>query len=80
MARTTRDLEALSKIADEYGAGYAERKLALLDRLAELPLPSARAVYRLHELLLLLRAYPRRRGRARAGPMQCSSDLQSART
>jgi hypothetical protein len=38
--------------------GSAARKIALLDALARVRLPSARAVLRLHEVLLFLRAFP----------------------
>ena len=52
------DLSTLEKIRSEFGAGLAERKLALLERLAKARLQSARAVHRLHEVLCFLRAYP----------------------
>lgn len=55
---TTRALAALERIKDHFGAGCAEAKLSLLDRLARADLASARAVRRLHELLCFLRAYP----------------------
>ncbi len=55
---TTRILSALERSKDHYGAGSAEAKLALLGRLERAELRSARAVWRLHELLCFLRAYP----------------------
>ena len=55
---TTRILGALEGSRDHYGAGCAEAKLALLGRLERAELRSARAVWRLHELLCFLRAYP----------------------
>ena len=55
---TTRILGALERSRDHYGAGCAEAKLALLGRLERAELRSARAVWRLHELLCFLRAYP----------------------
>ena len=58
MARSTTVLDELSGIAHEYGRGIAKRKAELLDLLADARLPSARSVHRLHEVLLLLRAYP----------------------
>lgn len=54
----TRILGALERSRDHYGAGCAEAKLALLRRLERAELRSARAVWRLHELLCFLRAYP----------------------
>ena len=55
---TTRVLGELERSRDHYGAGSAETKLALLVRLERAELRSARAVFRLHELLCFLRAYP----------------------
>ena len=55
---TTRILSALERSKDHYGAGSAEAKLALLGRLERAELRSARAVWRLHEVLCFLRAYP----------------------
>ena len=55
---TTRTLAALERSKDHYGAGSAEAKLALLVRLERAELRSARSVWRLHELLCFLRAYP----------------------
>ena len=55
---TIRTLSALERCKDQYGAGCAEAKLALLGRLARADLRSARAVWRLHEALCFLRAYP----------------------
>ncbi|MBE0620018.1 MAG: hypothetical protein IH605_05455 [Burkholderiales bacterium] len=55
---TTATLRALERLKDHYGAGSAEAKLALLRRLERADLRSARAVWRLHEVLCFLRAYP----------------------
>jgi hypothetical protein len=55
---TTVTLTALERAKDQYGAGSVDLKLALLRRLARADLRSARAVYRLHEVLCFLRAYP----------------------
>ena len=55
MSAPLRDLE---RICRQHGPGLAERKAALLDRLAPRRLPTARAVSRLHEVLCYLRAYP----------------------
>jgi len=55
---TTGTLRALERSKDQYGAGCAEAKLALLGRLERADLRSARAVRRLHEVLCFLRAYP----------------------
>ncbi len=55
---TTRTLAALERTKDHYGMGSAEAKLTLLRRLERTELRSARAVFRLHELLCFLRAYP----------------------
>jgi len=55
---TTRTLRALERVKDHYGAGSAEAKLALLGGLERAELRSARTVFRLHELLCFLRAYP----------------------
>jgi len=55
---TTGTLRALERCKDQYGAGAAGAKLALLRRLARADLRSALAVLRLHELLCFLRAYP----------------------
>ncbi len=55
MSAPLRDLERIHR---EYGPGLAQRKAALLDRLADEPLATARAVSRLHEVLCFLRAYP----------------------
>jgi hypothetical protein len=54
----TRTLTALERSKDHYGAGCAGAKLALLGRLERAELRSARAVWRLHEVLCFLRAYP----------------------
>jgi hypothetical protein len=56
MSSTT--LAALERCRLDFGAGSAQRKLALLERLAGTRLASARAVTRLHEALCFLRAYP----------------------
>ncbi len=55
---TSATLRALERLKDEYVAGSAEAKLALLRRLGRADLRSARSVWRLHELLCFLRAYP----------------------
>jgi hypothetical protein len=55
---TTRILGVLERSKDHYGTGSAEAKLALLRRLDRAELRSARAVWRLHEVLCFLRAYP----------------------
>jgi hypothetical protein len=55
---TTRILGALERFRDHYCPGSAEAKLALLQRLERTELRSARAVWRLHEVLCFLRAYP----------------------
>lgn len=49
-------LDELERIVAMSGRAIAQRKLTLLDSLGELK--SARAVSRLHELLLILRAFP----------------------
>jgi hypothetical protein len=55
---TTSALRALERCKDQFGPGCAETKLALLGRLARADLRSARAVWRLHEALCFLCAYP----------------------
>ena len=55
---TTRILSALERSKNHYAAGSAEAKRALLGRLDRIELRSARAVWRLHEVLCFLRAYP----------------------
>ena len=55
---TSRILGELERSRDHYGADSAEAKLALLCRLERAELRSARAVFRLHEVLCFLRAYP----------------------
>ena len=55
---STRTLAALERARDQYGAGRAREKLALLVGLERADLRSARSVQRLHELLCFLRAYP----------------------
>jgi hypothetical protein len=54
----TAALRELERIQGEFGAGVAERKLALLKQLERARLGSARAVHRYHEALCFLRAYP----------------------
>ena len=49
-------LGQLEQVKANYGEGCAEAKLALLDRIAESRLTSARAVLRLQEALCFLRA------------------------
>jgi hypothetical protein len=56
--RSTALLDELAAIAGRYGRGMPKKKAALLDGLVSEVLPTARKVSRLHELLLLLRAYP----------------------
>ena len=53
-----RALAALERAQRSYGEGCADAKLALLGCLAKTPLPTARALVRLHETLCFLRAYP----------------------
>ncbi|MBE0625698.1 MAG: hypothetical protein IH606_12895 [Burkholderiales bacterium] len=55
---TIATLKALERVKDRYEAGSADTKLALLRSLARADLRPARAVFRLHELLCFLRAYP----------------------
>ncbi len=55
---TTRNLALLEQAKDRYGAGCAEAKLTLMQRLEHATLRSARASARLHEVLCFLRAYP----------------------
>ncbi len=55
---TTATLAALERIKDNYGAGSSQAKLALLVRLDRAELRSSRSVFRLHEVLCFLRAYP----------------------
>jgi hypothetical protein len=58
MGKSMTSLAALERIKDQYASGSAESKLALLGRLERAGLRSARAVFRLHEALCFLRAYP----------------------
>jgi hypothetical protein len=51
-------LADLERIRAEFGPEWAERKHAALVRLSRVRLGSARAVARLHDLLIFLRAYP----------------------
>src|ERR1700741_6214 len=51
-------LAALERSRLEFGGAAAPAKLALLKRLAQTRLRSARAVLRLHEQLCFMRAYP----------------------
>jgi hypothetical protein len=51
-------LSAIEATKAEYAEGAAERKRALLDALADARLSSAREVFRFHEVLCFLRAYP----------------------
>lgn len=51
-------LAALEEMRNAYGPASGAQKRALLRRLARTRLASARDVLRLHEMLLLLRAYP----------------------
>ncbi len=51
-------LAELERIRAEFGPGWPEKKRSLLARLGRTRLGSARAVARLHDLLVFLRAYP----------------------
>jgi len=51
-------LKGLERLRTEFGAEAAGKKRDLLAALERSPLPSARAVARLHEILCLWRAYP----------------------
>jgi hypothetical protein len=51
-------LAALQRCRLDFGAGAAEKKLALLTQLANARLGSAGALMRLHEALCFMRAYP----------------------
>jgi len=51
-------LRGLQRLKAEYGPGRARPKLGLLTALERLALPRAREVFRLHETLCFLRAYP----------------------
>ena len=55
---TIATLRALERLKDRFGAGNAASKLALLQRLEGAELRSALTVFRLHEVLCFLRAYP----------------------
>ena len=55
---TTATLAALERLKDHYGAGSSASKLDLLARLERAQLRSSRSVFRLHEALCFLRAYP----------------------
>src|SRR5262245_46236705 len=57
-SRPMKSLRRLEKLHREYGNGRAGEKAALLLELERVRLPSARAVLRLHEILLFLRAFP----------------------
>ncbi|MFN0008849.1 MAG: hypothetical protein ACKVXR_13190 [Planctomycetota bacterium] len=52
----------LERLRAQFGGRSASDKLALLGRLADAPLGSAKALLRLHETLLFLRAFPDDRG------------------
>jgi hypothetical protein len=56
--KATRALPALERVKDDYRAGSAARKLALLRELDRARLRTAGQVERLHEALCFLRAYP----------------------
>ena len=58
MTPATRALAALARIKDDFRAGSAARKLALLRALDRARLPTPGQVERLHEALCFLRAYP----------------------
>ncbi len=51
-------LARLEAVQARFGGGAAARKLALLRKLDQAHLPTARSVLRLHEALCFLRAYP----------------------
>ncbi|HKC13335.1 MAG TPA: hypothetical protein VKI41_14990, partial [Vicinamibacteria bacterium] len=51
-------LRRLRRLQAEYGPGRARPKLRLLTALERVALPQAREVWRLHETLCFLRAYP----------------------
>ena len=55
---TAKLLAELARVVGDYGRGFGETKSALLDQLCDRRLTSAAQVSQLHELLLLLRAYP----------------------
>ncbi len=57
-AEASRSLAALERLRLEFQPAAADRKLALLKRLARASLRSSRAVMRLHEALCFMRAYP----------------------
>jgi hypothetical protein len=57
-SRTSSVLKELEQIKDTYGGGVAPRKLNLLRALNESRLTRAKEVFRLHEVLCFLRAYP----------------------
>lgn len=52
-----KELEELERMRGEFGGTSARRKRALVERLARAELASARAVRRLHEVLLFVRAF-----------------------
>ena len=51
-------LAELASLRLSFSSGAAMRKLALFEALADLPLPSAKDLLKLHELLIFARAYP----------------------
>ena len=51
-------LARLERLRTEFGGASGPDKVALLERLASARLPSAKAVLRLHEVLVFLRAFP----------------------
>jgi hypothetical protein len=57
-SRPMKSLRRLEKIHREYGDARSAEKVALVRALDRAHLPSARAVLRLHEILLYLRAFP----------------------
>ncbi|MFQ5696424.1 MAG: hypothetical protein ACE5HB_10580, partial [Terriglobia bacterium] len=51
-------MEKLERLKNQYGGGAARSKLALLEQLQRRRLASGRQVFRLHEALCFLRAFP----------------------
>lgn len=57
-ATSSRALEQLEKMRNEFRRGVSAKKLVLLDRLERIPLADNEEVIRLHDLLMFMRAYP----------------------
>jgi hypothetical protein len=66
MKNTSQVLASLERILTRYGAGVAERKAKLIRELARRSLSSSDKVYRFHEALCFLWAYPDNRDVLRA--------------